>query len=496
MSSNNDKQLHMIFLPYMAPGHMMPMIEIAGIFASQGGTKATIITTPANASRFQTTINRDNKTGQLITFLTVSLPTKEVGLPEGCENLVSAQTRETTFKLIRAIEMLQPKLETMLVESKPDCIVSDYLYPWTVDVAEGIGIPRLAFSGSCFFNQCICYSLETYRPHDKIVSENEEFVVTDLPDNITITKSQLQDLVKGETSFNALFDRLKEAEKKSFGVLINSFYELERDYADYYRKVIGIKSWHIGPLSLFNRSLDDKLERGDKSTVDAHSCLSWLDSKESNSVLYICFGSLTRFTKAQITEMSSALQNSGCSFIWVLGKVMKCNDDESGSEQEAKEWWLPDGFEETALANGKGFIIKGWAPQVVILEHNAIGGFMTHCGWNSILEGVCAGVPLITWPVFAEQFYNEKLVTQVLKVGVPVGNMVWKAWATDESELVEKEKIEIAISKVMGGEEEAGNVRTKAKMLKELAYKAVEAEGSSNKDIKALLQEIKMHRQG
>ncbi|KAL9237997.1 hypothetical protein vseg_012480 [Gypsophila vaccaria] len=492
MSSMDQNQLHMIFLPYMAPGHMMPMIEIARIFVAQGGIKATIITTPGNASRFENTINRDNGLAQLITFLTIPLPAKEVGLPEGCENLVSAQTRETTFKLFRAIEMLQPKLETMIVENRPDCIVSDYLYPWTVNVAERIGIPRLAFSGSCFFNQCICYSLEKYRPHDKIESESEEFVVPNLPDNIIITRSQLQDLVKGETSFNELFDRLKEAEMKSFGVLINSFYELEPNYADYYRKVVGIKSWHVGPLSLFNRTLDDKLERGDKMTVDAHSCVGWLDSKETNSVIYICFGSLTRFTKPQITELACALQDSGYSFIWVLGKVMISNDDHSQDDKqnEPDEWWLPDDFEKTILENGKGFVIKGWAPQVLILEHQAIGGFMTHCGWNSILEGVCAGVPLITWPVFAEQFHNEKLVTQVLKIGVSVGDLAWKAWATDESKLVEKEKIYTAIRKVM----DETDIRQTTKKLSELAYKAVEAGGSSYNDIEALLQEIRENR--
>ncbi|KAK9681903.1 hypothetical protein RND81_10G035600 [Saponaria officinalis] len=492
MSSKDKTEIHIIFLPYMAPGHMMPMIEIARIFASQGKINATIITTPANASRFENTINRDNEIGHRITFLTISLPTKEVGLPEGCENLVSAQNRGTTFKLFRAIEMLKPKLETMLVENMPDCIVSDYLYPWTVDVAERIGIPRLAFSGSCFFNQCIYYNLEKYRPHDKIELESQEFVVPNLPDNITITRSQLQDIVKGNSSFNELFERLKEAERKSFGVLINSFYELEPNYVDYYKKVMGIKSWHIGPLSLFNRTLDDKLERGDKTTVDAHSCLSWLDSKESNSVVYICFGSLTRLTKSQIIEMARALQDSGYYFIWVLGKVMRPDDDHSqdAKQEQAEEYWLPDNFEDTILENGKGFIIRGWAPQVLILEHRAIGGFMTHCGWNSILEGVCASVPLITWPIFAEQFHNEKLVTQVLKIGVSVGNLVWKAWATDESKLVEKEMIYMAISKVMVEED----IRRTTKKFSEMAYKAVEPGGSSYKDIEALLQEIKVYR--
>ena len=70
---------------------------------------------------------------------------------------------------------------------------------------------------------------------------------------------------------------------------------------------------------------------------------------------------------------------------------------------------------------GKGLIIRGWAPQVLILDHEAVGGFMTHCGWNSTIESIAAGVPMVTWPLYAEQFCNEKLVKDVLKIGVDVG---------------------------------------------------------------------------
>src|SRR5262249_26392779 len=156
-----------------------------------------------------------------------------------------------------------------------------------------------------------------------------------------------------------------------------------------------IKSWHVGPVSLFNGDVDDKVDRGDKAAVCKHSCLNWLDSKKPNSVIYACLGSLTRLSKAQILEIASALEDSGHSFIEVIGKVQKPNcDNEENDEDQQQEWWLPEGYEPRLTESGKGMIIKGWAPQVLILEHPAIGGFLTHCGWNSILEGVCAGVPM------------------------------------------------------------------------------------------------------
>ena len=96
-----------------------------------------------------------------------------------------------------------------------------------------------------------------------------------------------------------------------------------------------------------------------------------------------------------------------------------------GTTFEDEQHCLPDVFEDIIKDSKKGLVIRGWAPQLLILEHGAVGGFMTHCGWNSMLEGVCSGVPMITWPLSAEQFYNEELITNVLGIGVQVGSIEW-----------------------------------------------------------------------
>ncbi|EEF52366.1 UDP-glucosyltransferase, putative [Ricinus communis] len=485
------EQIHVMFLPYLAPGHMMPMIDIARLFASNG-IKVTIITTTKNAIRFKSSIDRDIQAGRNISLEILRFPSAEAGLPEGCENLASTPTPEMSIKLFHGIGLLEPEIKTIFLKHSPDCIVSDYLFPWTVDVAVELGIPRLAFSGSGFFNLCVANSIECNRPHDSITSETESFVVPGLPDLVNLTRSQLPDIVKSRTDFSDLFDTLKEAERKSFGVLMNSFYELEPAYADHFTKVIGIKAWHLGPVSLF---ADDKVARGDKTSVCEHTCLRWLDSKKPNSVIYVCFGSLTRFNKEQIVEIASALEDSSRSFIWVVGKVLKSyNDNEKDEDNQQEQWWLPEGYEERLKESGKGLVIKGWAPQVMILEHPAIGGFLTHCGWNSILEGLCAGVPMVTWPIFAEQFYNEKLVTQVVKFGVPVGNEIWKIWATQESPLMSRKNIENAVRRVVGDGGEAMEMRKRARRLAECAKKAVEEGGSSYNDLKSLIDDIRMYK--
>ncbi|CAN1323932.1 UDP-glucose flavonoid 3-O-glucosyltransferase 7 [Linum perenne] len=281
----------------------------------------------------------------------------------------------------------------------PHCLASDILYPWSADVASELGIPRLAFSGSGFFNLCVADIIESKKPHAQIESETEEFVVPGIPDQVKLTRSQLPDTVKGKTKFSEFFEILKRAERKSYGVLVNSFEGLESDYADHYRNASGLKAWKLGPVSLFiNRDFEDKIDRGGKASVTGDTFLNWLDSKKPNSVLYVCLGSLTRFSKTQILEISMALE-------------------------------------------------------------------------------------------------EEKLVSQVLKFGVSVGNEVWSVWATEESTLISAKRIKSAVEVVMGDGVEAVGMRKTVGRLAEMAKKAVERGGSSDRDLKRVLDDIREYKE-
>ncbi|XP_050146634.1 scopoletin glucosyltransferase-like [Malus sylvestris] len=273
-----------------------------------------------------------------------------------------------------------------------------------------------------------------------------------------------------------MLKRAKEAEKTSYGIVVNSFYELESVYADYYRNVLGMKAWRICPVSLCNRNNEEKALRGKTASINEHDFLKWLDSKEPNSVVYVCFGSMAKFNASQLMEIAMGLEASGKDFIWVV-RIGQDYDVE-------KEDWLPEGFEDRM--EGKGLIMRGWAPQVLILDHGAVGGFVTHCGWNWTLEGIAAGLPMVTWPVSAEQFYNEKLVTQVLKIGAGVGAQKWVRVVGDS---VKKEAVEKAVRRIMVGEE-AQEMRSRARELAEQAKRAIEKGGSSHSDLNALIEEL------
>ncbi|CAI8610543.1 unnamed protein product [Vicia faba] len=140
-------------------------------------------------------------------------------------------------------------------------------------------------------------------------------------------------------------------------------------------------------------------------------------------------------------------------------------------------------------------IIRGWAPQVVILGHPSIGAFLTHCGWNSTVEAVSAGVPMITWPVHDEQFYNEKLITQVRGIGVEVGAEEWSIIGfMERKKLVDRNIIEKAVRRLMDSGIEADEIRHRAQEYAVKAKRAVQEGGSSHKNLMALIDDLKRER--
>ena len=153
---------------------------------------------------------------------------------------------------------------------------------------------------------------------------------------------------------------------------------------------------------------------------------------------------------------------------------------------------MPEGFAERMARGDHGFIIRGWAPQMLILSHAALGGFVTHCGWNSVLEAVSAGVPMVTWPRYADQFYNEKLVVEGLGVGVGVGAEEY-APSVETHRVIAGEAIAESIRKVMK-EGDGVTIRKKAEELRDKARAAVEKGGSSYDDVGRLMDELTARR--
>ncbi|CAN1770475.1 UDP-glycosyltransferase 73C1 [Linum perenne] len=415
----------------MAQGHLLPMTDIAKLFA-QHRILVTFITTPVNAGRVRATLARAAAESPSVQIRVeeVEFPCEEESggfvLPKNCENIDQLPSLGLGSNFFYATDSLHRPIEKLFegLRPRPNCVVSDICLPFTAHVAEKFGVPRITFNGFSTFT-LLC------------VSESERFVVPGLPHRVEFTRAQLSGL----------------------------FEELEPDYVTECRKIRGEKKiWCIGPASLCNTDELDKSERGNKPSSDESGCLRWLDSWPENSVIYACLGSLNRITPSQSAELALGLESTNRPFVWVIRGGVK----------------------------NRGLLIRGWAPQVLILSHSSIGGFLTHCGWNSTLEGVAAGVPMVTWPQFAEQFYNEKLVVQVLGIGVRVGAEVVVHLGEEEKHGVQvrKERIKEAVEELMGGGEESEIRRRKAEELKALAVAAVGEGGSSFKSVGMLIEDV------
>ncbi|CAL1410140.1 unnamed protein product [Linum trigynum] len=470
-----EEKLHILVFPFMAQGHVIPMIDTAKIFASRG-LKVTVVTTPLNAPLFSKNLRRSFPS---IAVETLEFPAAAAGLPPDCENFDVSMGFDAVTKFFVAAEMLQSPFENLLAETRPDCVLADWFFPWTTDSAAKFGIPRLVFRGTNFFASCLSELTRIHQPHKRVGSESDPFPVPGLPGPpvfLSIDQMPVIDrLLGGETFVGKVFERVAEAESKSYGTIHNTIYEFEPRYADLYMKELGRRAWSIGPVSLCNVGIEDRASRGKESSIDEHSCLRFLNSKKPRSVVYVCFGTLANFSDPQLKEIAAGLESSGREFVWVVRRETNRGGGGGGGDDS----WLPAGFEERM--EGKGLIIRGWAPQALILDHVAVGGFVTHCGWNSTLEGITAGLPMVTWPVTAEQFYNEKLLTEILGIGIAVVGVKVGSGAVAD-----------AVGRMMAEEgEEAAEMRRKAGELGRIARRAVEEGGSSYGNVSALIGELK-----
>lgn len=332
-SESESRPLEMFFLPYLSPGHMIPLSEMARLFAARG-EHVTMITTPSNASLLEKFVAKDAAARRRIAVHTVPFPSEKVGLPAGLENFFSVTDLETASKLYRGMTLMQAQIEEFVINRRPDCVVADMFYPWTTALAACIGVPRLVFQATCVFAVAMKDAVRHEdSPHRRVLSDYERFVIPNLPHPISMTRSQLPDYARTPNGYTQLMEQWRDAELNSFGVLVNNYAELDGDYTEHYKRIMGHTVWHIGPAALIHRNADDKVERGHKTVVGQAECLSWLDSKQPNSVLYICFGSACRFPDDQLFELACGLEAAGHRFMWVVfGK-----EDENENPK-----WLPE----------------------------------------------------------------------------------------------------------------------------------------------------------
>jgi hypothetical protein len=484
MAAKDEQQspLHILFFPFLAHGHLIPIADMAAVFASRG-VRCTILTTPVNAAIIRSAVDRANDAslGTDCPAIDISVvPFPDVGLPPGVENGTALTSPGDRLKFFQAAEQLREPFDRFLADHHPDAVVSDSFFHWSADSAAEHGVPRLGFLGSSLFAGSCTDSMLRNNPLETAPDDPDALVsLPGLPHRVQLRRSQMVDPVKRPDLWE-LHQRVNAADQKSFGEVLNSFHELEPDYVEHYQTTLGRRAWLVGPVALANM---DMAGRGASAlSPDADSCMRWLDAKQPGSVVYVSFGTLISFSPAELRELARGLDLSGKNFVWVVGRAGPDSSE-----------WMPEGFTDLIARGDRGFIVRGWAPQMLILNHPALGGFVTHCGWNSTLESVCAGVPMVTWPRFADQFNNEKLIVEVLKVGVSIGAKDFGS-GIETQEVIRGEVIAESIQRLMGNGEESNAIQKKAKDLSVEARRAVVKGGSSYNDVGRLMDELMARR--
>ncbi|KAL2528762.1 UDP-glycosyltransferase 83A1 [Forsythia ovata] len=205
------------------------------------------------------------------------------------------------------------------------------------------------------------------------------------------------DLKTQKVVFECFVDAAKTAHHAKW-LLCNTFYEIESSACNLITNFLP-----VGPLLSTNKSKTSAI--GGSFWPEDTTCFSWLDEQPIGSVIYVSFGSIAEFSQDQLNELALALELSGRPFLWVVRSNLA-----NGSNVK-----YPNGFRERVSKRAK---IVEWAPQEKVLAHSSVACFLSHCGWNSTMEGLSMGVPFLCWPYFSDQFLNQNYICDVWKIGL------------------------------------------------------------------------------
>ncbi|OAY66515.1 UDP-glycosyltransferase 73C5 [Ananas comosus] len=463
---------HFVLVPLLAQGHLIPAMDIAALLTARGAA-VTLIATPVNAARLRPLADR---------LPSSPSPPPPSASPRAARTSTSSPPRPSTSASSAPPQRSAGPSPPSSAPCRPRPLLPRrrHVQPLAADVAADLGLPRLVFHGPSCLTVLSFLSAQRHGLIGPGAAAAEPFEIPGVPHRITATRAEVPGWFN-VPAFEELLRSILEAEAAADGVVLNTFEFLEGDSAAAYGAMLGKPVHCIGPLCLSTKDSVGNVGRGGDAAVDTGRCVEWLAAKNPRSVIYVSFGSLTYVPPKQVIEIGEGLAAAGAPFVFVIKK------SEVASPEVAQ--WLSGegGFEDRNKE--KGMVIRGWAPQAVILSHPSVGGFVTHCGWNSVLDGVTAGLPAICWPHFADQFMNKRLVVDVLRTGVDVGIKGPLSYVDPNSvQLVTRQEVERAVRSVMDGGEEAEERRQKAAKLAEEARKAVEEGGSSYRDLDRLLQ--------
>ncbi|CAK9163046.1 unnamed protein product [Ilex paraguariensis] len=460
-----QKAPHIAILPTPGIGHLIPLTEFAKRLLLHHHFRVTFIIPTTDDSSLKAHKAILEPLPENITSLYLP-PVSLNDLPKEAK-----LEKRIALSVTRSLPAVRQTLKTLTESTRLSAFVVDMFCADAIDVAQEFGVPGYVF----YTSSAMALSYIFYLPK---LDETCSCEYRDLPEPVKIPGCVP---VHGKDLPDPVQDRDNEVYKLSLhrwkrynfadGILVNSFSELEPGAF----KALKEDSLCTSPVY----SLGPLIQTGLTSGSEGIQCLRWLDEQPRGSVLFVSFGSGGTLSHNQLIELALGLEMSQQRFLWVVrspdnsayGTYFNAQSPDDPSE------YLPNGFLERT--KDMGLVVPSWAPQMKILGHSSTGGFLTHCGWNSILESMIQGVPLIAWPLFAEQRMNATMLTDDLMVGLRV--------EPNKNGVVERHEIGKYVRSLIGGEE-GKQLRNRMNNLKEAAAKVMGQEGSSTKSLAKLAQ--------
>ncbi|KAB2027439.1 hypothetical protein ES319_D05G033100v1 [Gossypium barbadense] len=396
---DRTKKLHIAMFPWLAYGHTMPFLEVSK-FLAQKGHRISYISTPKNISRLP---KLPPLLSSNITFVEFSLPQVD-GLPPGVESTAEVPIENVPY-LKNAYDKLQGPLTEFLKNSNVNWLIHDFEPYWLPGVAAPLGINLVLF---CLFNAT---ALAFMGPPSALLGEfrkrPEEFTVVpewiDYPCNVALKHHEIVNHIKCMDDVSD-FQRMGQLIQGSQFVTTRACFEFEPDEI---KLLIKLYQKPVVPVGLLPPSLPSNEDKRDDKW---EATKSWLDSKGEKSVFYIALGSEVSLSEESMRQLAFGIEKSNLPFIWAVRK--------RPMGEGLIDNIIPPGFEERV--SNRGLVLRDWAPQLRILAHSSVGGFLTHCGWSSIIEALKFGRALIVFSgASADQGLNARLL-HGRKVGIEI----------------------------------------------------------------------------
>ncbi|KAL6637889.1 hypothetical protein ACP70R_025461 [Stipagrostis hirtigluma subsp. patula] len=443
-------QLHVMVLPFPAQGHVIPLMELSHRLVHHG-FQIDFINTEFNHDRILKSLEDKGAMPKGIHMLSI---------PDGLD---PADDHTDIGKLVGGLPAaMLPPLEEMIRIKKIKWVIADVSMSWALELINKVGV-RIAlfstYSASVFTLRMKLPKLieDGFIDESGKVKRHEMIQLMPPVDSTEIpwvslgsTPERRRVNIRNVLKTNQLMEHAE-------AIICNTFSDAESEAL-----LLLPNALPVGPLVAPTSRPTGHFWSEDQT------CLTWLDAQAPSSVIYVAFGSSTVFDATQFQELANGLESSHRPFMWVVRPNF--------TKEIEEEWFIQ--FKDRL--SGRGLVVA-WAPQKRVLSHPSVACFMTHCGWNSTMEGLLHGVPFLCWPYFADQFCNQSYVCNMWKTGVKL--------LADDRGVVTQEEIKNKVSQLLGDED----IKASAVMWKDKACRSISEGGSSHEN---LLKLVSLLREG